>query len=208
LGYFFDDTAPSFQRFLEAQRRDRVRRLQEIREKLDALGMTIELPDLDEGRTPARSLGRPIVADALVKAGFVPHRRAAFERWIGECRPAFVPRVGPSPVEAIDIIHDAGGIASLAHPGLIGDDEFVEALAAGGRLMALEVFHSEHDALATVTYRELAHRFNLIATGGSDFHREDPDSTRVLGAVSLPDDEFERLRAAASRRARPTGLPA
>jgi predicted metal-dependent phosphoesterase TrpH len=209
LGYYLDERAPSFQRFLESQRSDRLRRLRAICERLEHLGMTIDLPALRRDVPPGRSLGRPLVADALVASGFVPDRRAAFDRWIGEGRPAFVPRVGPTPLEVIQIIGDAGGIASLAHPGLVRDDALVESLAAGGSLDALEVFHSEHDAAATARYLALARRFDLVVTGGSDFHCEDPGSTRVLGAVSLPAGEFQRLRAVASaRRGRPTPRPA
>jgi predicted metal-dependent phosphoesterase TrpH len=201
LGYYLDEAAPGFQAFLERQRRDRVRRLFEMRDRLERLGMRIELPDLGEASPQGRAFGRPLLADALVSAGAVPDRRAAFERWIGEGRPAFVPRRGPSPVEAIGIIADAGGVASLAHPALVRDDAFVEELAAGGRLPAIEVFHSEHDRLATDRYLALARRFNLIATGGSDFHGDQPESPRTLGAIHVPLDEFRRLESAATRRA-------
>jgi predicted metal-dependent phosphoesterase TrpH len=198
LGYYLDADAPAFQAFLDDQRRDRIRRLHAICEKLDRLGMPIELPALGETVPPGRSLGRPVVADALVAAGFVPDRRAAFDRWIGAGRPAFVPRVGPTPLEAIAIVRNAGGIASLAHPRLIRDEGFVESLAASGELPALEVFHSEHDAAATARYLALARRFNLLVTGGSDFHGERACSGRALGGVSLPALEFQRLHAAAS----------
>jgi predicted metal-dependent phosphoesterase TrpH len=200
LGYYLDDGAPGFQGFLERQRSDRLRRLLAMRERLHRLGMTIELPDLAGASPQGRSFGRPLVADALVASGAVPDRRAAFDRWIGEGRPAFVPRVGPTPLEAIEIVSEAGGVASLAHPGLVRDDLFVERLAAGGRLPAIEVFHSEHDRASTDRYLALARRFKLIATGGSDFHCDQPESTRTLGAIGVPVEEFRRLEAEASRR--------
>ena len=199
LGYYLDGESAPLQQFLEGQRRDRVRRLREICDRLAALGMPLELPSLQTVTPSGHSLGRPLVADALIAAGYVPDRRAAFDRWIGAGRPAFVPRRGASPLQVVEIIRAAGGVASLAHPGLIGDDRLVEAMVSDGRLPAIEVFHPEHDLPAIERYLALARQFDLVATGGSDYHGEQADSRRTLGSVSLPAAEFARLEALASR---------
>ena len=95
-----------------------------------------------------RSLGRPSVAKALVKAGHVADIRQAFDQLIGEGKPAFIPRRGPCPADVIGIINRAGGIASLAHPGLLKRDDLIPGMIDAG-LTAVEAFHSEHDATTT-----------------------------------------------------------
>ena len=96
-------------------------------------------------RESGRSIGRPQVARAMIDAGHVADTREAFDRWLGRGRPGFVPREGPTPKQVIDIIHHAGGIASLAHPGQRGIDARIPALRDAG-LDAIEAFHPDHDA--------------------------------------------------------------
>jgi predicted metal-dependent phosphoesterase TrpH len=96
-------------------------------------------------------------------------------------------------------IHEAGGVASLAHPGLIGRDEWVRDFAASG-LDALEAFHSEHDAAATRRYLALAAQFGLAVSGGSDFHGDEAHGGVELGSVSLPDECFDALMARRAAR--------
>jgi 3',5'-nucleoside bisphosphate phosphatase len=123
----------------------------------------------------------------------------AFERWIATGRPAFVPRTGASPVEVVRQIHAAGGLASLAHPVLVGPtgeaDEaaWIERLVSEG-LDAIEAYHSKHDADATARYLSLAARLGIVVTGGSDFHGDPQHGPAAPGAVSLPPDRFDLLK--------------
>jgi predicted metal-dependent phosphoesterase TrpH len=145
-------------------------------------------------------VGRPAVADALVSAGRAATRSEAFDLWLGEGRPAFVPRRGAGAREVIDVIHDAGGLASIAHPGLLQMDDLVEALTASG-LDAIEACHSEHDAETEAYYRDMAMRLGVAVSGGSDFHGE-AGRARELGEVVLSARDFEILSQRAGARAR------
>ena len=195
LGYFFDPSDAAFAAFLQAQRADRLSRVREIVDRLHTLGLDIDPSALARAAAayPGRSLGRPQIADALVAAGHAADRTDAFDRLIGQGRPGFVARRGPSPETVIAALGAAGGIASLAHPVLLDDDALVERLAGAG-LTALEVRHSEHDARAEAHYRRVAGRFGLLVTGGSDFHGPGAHHRRALGDVTLPAADFARLR--------------
>lgn len=201
LGYFFDPASPEFADFLRAQRAHRVSRAREIVRRLAELGKPIELDAVlrRASEDPSHAVGRPHIAHALVAAGHVPDRSAAFDTLIGEGCPAYVPRTGASVGEVVRIVQRAGGIASLAHPRLLGDDESIPALASEG-LAAIEVHHSEHDPADVKRYRRLADRLHLAVSGGSDFHGETRGSRALLGLVTLPADDFARLAAAAGDR--------
>ncbi len=193
LGYFFDAADATLRGFLERQQQERRRRVAEIAARLGALGMAVDAaPILAEG-LDGRSIGRPALADALVSSGRAATRREAFDLWLGEGKPAFVPRRGAGAAEVIQVIHAAGGLASIAHPGLLQMDDLIETLAIAG-LDAIEARHSDHDARAEAHYRALASRLGLAVSGGSDFHGED-GRRRELGQVVLPKEDFVRLAA-------------
>ena len=124
-------------------------------------------------------------------AGHVSSMREAFDRWLGSGRAAFVPRIGPAPEEVVAIVHAAGGLISLAHPGRTAIDERIPRLRNAG-LDALEVFHSDHAAADVERYGALAATLDLLVTGGSDFHA-DPASPLRPGDVTLPRPAWERL---------------
>jgi predicted metal-dependent phosphoesterase TrpH len=171
LAYFVNPSDETLGSFLLRQRAHRIGRLREIAARLQTLGCGVDLEPLlaDAASSAGRSVGRPLIADALVAAGHARDRTDAFDRLLGNGRPAFVPRSGPPPDEVISIVIHAGGIVSLAHPGLTCMDEVIPRLAEAG-LAALEVRHSDHDALTEQRYRELAARHGLAVSGGSDFH--------------------------------------
>ena len=194
LAYFIDIADVEFQRFLAAQRVSRVARLEAIGARLAELGMPVKLEAvLALARLQSSiSVGRPQVARAMVAAGHVRDMHQAFDRWLGSDRPAFVPRVGPTPEQVVEIVHAAGGIVSIAHPGRTQIDDRLGPLHEAG-LDAIEVYHSDHDAAAVEKYAAVAARFGLLVTGGSDFH--DPASALRPGAVTLPDGDWQRLQA-------------
>ena len=99
------------------------------------------------------------------------------------------------------MIHAAGGIASVAHPVKIGRDDLVRSMAADG-LDAIEVYHPDHGAAATIRYRDLADELDLLVTGGSDYHGPGSDRAAAFGRVSLPASEFAPLGGAAGSRGR------
>lgn len=203
LGYFLNPADEAFARFLAAQRTTRVHRALAITERLEALGMPTDLgPWLtDDANRSGKSIGRPQVARAMVQAGHVADTQEAFDKWLGSDRPAFVTRTGPPPEQVIDVIHRAGGLASLAHPGRTRIDARIPDLAAAG-LDAIEVYHSDHDAAAVERYRAMARELDVLVTGGSDFHGDPARGVRP-GSATLPDEQWQRLRAARHRHALP-----
>lgn len=201
LGYFFDPGSTALTQFLQAQRSNRIRRVREIGARLAELGCRIEIEPLVEAAARGgRTIGRPAVADALVTAGHSVDRNDAFARLLGRGCPAFVPRTGVAGAAVLETIHAAGGIASLAHPGIAKDDELIEALAAVG-LDAIEVWHSDHSPEQQTYYAALADRLAIARSGGSDYHGDGIHRASRLGGVLLPPADFRRLeRLAAGSR--------
>jgi len=201
LGYFLDPREARLIEFLRTQRERRVERVRFIAARLADLGVPIDVQSILEGspRDGNRSIGRPQVARALQRAGHVADTREAFDRFLSAGRPAFVSRPGTVPEMVIAIIHNAGGLASLAHPGRTRVDSRIEALARAG-LDALEVYHSDHDETAIERYQGMASRLGLLISGGSDFHG-DPTHGIEPGASTLPAAEWQRLNAGRHRHA-------
>jgi len=191
LGYWIDGAAPSFAAFLDEQRARRVARVEAIGAALAGIGAAIDLGPLltHIERRPGTSVGRPDLARLLVGAGHAASVQDAFDRFLGAGCPAYVARSGVSPEAVFAIIHAAGGLASLAHPGVTRRDDRLAAWADAG-LDALEAYHSDHSAAEEALYLERAAALGLLVTGGSDFHGDDPmtDRTRrrVVGGVTLP----------------------
>jgi predicted metal-dependent phosphoesterase TrpH len=146
-----------------------------------------------------KALGRPMIARLLVATRHARDIADAFDRYLGAGQPAFVARRGAAPAEVIALLARAGGLVSFAHPGKLGQDELIPSLAAAG-LAAIEVFHPDHDEAARDRYRRIAGQFNLLVSGGSDYHGPGSGRAEALGKVGLPREAFEALerRAAAS----------
>jgi len=195
LGYFIDHRAPLLSDFLKAQVADRRRRVREMIAKLDAIGVHVDADQLlgGHGGLDAKWIGRPLLARALVRAGRVRSQREAFELYLAEGGAAWVPRRAPSPEQVVELIHQAGGIAALAHPGLMSRDEWIPPMAAAG-LDALEVYYIEHSPEMTTHYRILAGRLGLAMSGGSDYHGDPSHGPARPGSVSLPEAAFDALK--------------
>jgi predicted metal-dependent phosphoesterase TrpH len=207
LGYFIEADSSTLGVFLAEQRQRRIDRVRQMIERLGELG--IEL-DADAVLSPAKgdaskAAGRPWIARALVQAGAVANIREAFDRYLKKGQPAFVSRVGPTPAEVFSQIHAAGGIASLAHPGLLGCDDLIPAFVAAG-LDAIEAHHSKHTADDTQRYLEIARRHDLAISGGSDYHGDPSHDVVGIGGVSLPRELLQPLKdRRATRRATASG---
>lgn len=207
LGYFVDIDSPPLQRFLTEQRQHRLDRIRGMVERLAQLGIDLDLNTiLEPGREDqSRSIGRPYIARALMAGGHVATIGEAFDRYLSKGQAAFVPRIGASPEEVFARIHDAGGMASLAHPVLSKQDDRIPAFVEAG-LDALEVYHSDHNAATSARYLELARSLDLVITGGSDFHADEEHGGGGPGSVSLPQADYDRLlERRAARRATAAG---
>lgn len=200
LGYFMNTASAALEAFLAEQRVRRIDRVREIVARLAAHGIALDGEAIVRPavENPASAVGRPAVARALIEARIVADTREAFDAWLSRGRPGFVPRMGPTPAQVFDQVHRAGGIVSLAHPGLLARDgwipEFVQA-----DLDAIEVYHSKHDATATARYLGIARQHRLLMSGGSDFHGDDAHGPSGPGAVTLPKDAFDALAAGVRR---------
>ena len=206
LGYFLDPRAPELRVFLAGQRQRRLDRVGRIIARLEQLGLRLDAdailrPAIDQ---PGMSIGRPAIARALVAAGYVKTSNEAFASWLSRGRPGFVAREGAAPDNVIAQVHAAGGVASLAHPGLLRRDEWIAGFASSG-LDAIEAYHTNHDEEATGRYRSIAHRLGLSLSGGSDYHADDSHGSAHPGSVSLPAGAFDQLRDRATSRATASG---
>jgi predicted metal-dependent phosphoesterase TrpH len=200
LAYFLPDLTEALRDLLAEQRRNRLDRARLIAEKLAAAGAPIDVDALMEAGAGlgGKSLARPQIAQALIAAGHAATVAEAFERYLAEDGPAYVPHRGASPAQVIDLIARAGGISSLAHPGYTKKDEIIPDLVAAG-LTAIEAYHSSHDAQMVDRYLGVARHYGLAVTGGSDFHGEGTRRSEFFGVVNLPADEFDRLQERAER---------
>lgn len=201
LGLNVDHTSLDFQNRLEGLRKARRERIHVIVETLNKLGIKI---DADEvfALAKGKSVGRPHVARALVKKGVVASTDQAFKRFLGRTAPAYVKTYDLVPAEAFAMIRQAGGIPVLAHPAFVGDDTVIPTLIGAG-LMGIEVFHRYEDESVWENYLRMAERYQLLVTGGSDFHGYDRSTkSSDLGEVTLPYEYFQKLdQAMASARA-------
>jgi predicted metal-dependent phosphoesterase TrpH len=191
LGYFADAESPRLTALLQAVRDARAERAREIAGRLARAGVPIDvdaLLDPAEARA-GRSIARPRIARALVEAGHVASIAEAFDRFLSEGRPAFVPHRGPTPAAVVEAVRAAGGMAVLAHPGTTDRDGLVPVLVSAG-LSALEAYHSAHDAATTDRYLAFARQHGLAVTGGSDFHGPGARRSEFFGRVALPPREF------------------
>jgi predicted metal-dependent phosphoesterase TrpH len=174
LGYYVDTADQTLLRRLISQRRVRDSRNEGIVARLNELGIPVTMAHVMEaaGREPGKdeTIGRPHIADALVRLGVVATTQEAFDRYLAEGKAAYVappPRI--SPLEAFAWIHEAGGTAIVAHPGLYRNDALAERFLLSGA-DGLEAYHSDHEPAAEAYFRELAERHGKLVTGGSDFH--------------------------------------
>jgi len=203
LGYFVDPGAPRLRALLERMLRGRRERGASIVERLRAAGVAVELADI-LAAAQGEVVGRPHVADVLVRQGVVADRAEAFDRFLAFGRPAYVPRDLASLAEALETLRGAGGVPVLAHPGYtpIGVDELagkLRRLRAWG-LRGLECDYPSHDAGLTARLQRIAASHGLVATAGSDFHgpglREGSRLGRATEGREIGDEVLERLEAA------------
>lgn len=189
LGYWFDYQQPWLVERLQYLQEDRLQRCYLMAQKLADLQMPVNVDSII--KAAGASVGRPHLAKAMLKEGYVKTEKEAFRKWLGNGLPAYAPRVKFSPFEAVDIVQRAGGVAVLAHPGVGVPDSLIGPLANMG-LGGIEVYHPEHNLQAERKYLQFARYFRLAVTGGSDFHgRKD----RGLGCKTTVLKQMERLAA-------------
>lgn len=176
LGYGIDAKDPVLLERLVSLRQVRNRRNEQMIARLNQLGIEISLGEVEREAALSThkdgTVGRPHFAKVLVRKGYVKEVREAFDRYLAEGAAAYVNTPRIEPLEAVRWIHEAGGTAIMAHPGLYRNDPLVQKLLNGG-IDGLEAYHSDHDEEAERKYRLLAESYGKLVTGGSDFHGSD-----------------------------------
>jgi 3',5'-nucleoside bisphosphate phosphatase len=203
LGYYLDAENPRLATELSKFQAVRQGRIGEMVARLNELKIPIKAEAVF-ALANCRSPGRPHVARTLVAGGWCSNLDEAFERFLKKGRAAWVPKFKISAVDAVELIHQAGGLAVMAHPGLNHHDELIPILVAAA-MDGLECFHSKHSTSVTQRYLEMADRYHLLVTGGSDCHGMSKGRP-LIGSIKIPYDCVERLRHAMLKRAGESGL--
>jgi 3',5'-nucleoside bisphosphate phosphatase len=196
LGYYVDYESDSLNTQLEKLRAGRLDRAGKIVAKLNEAGVNVimdRVVEIAEGG----AVGRPHIARAIVEIGAAGSIASAFGRYLVRGRPTYVPRYKLTPFQAMEIIREASGVPVFAHPGTHNHDELIPGLVEAG-LKGIEVYHTDHSACHVRRYLEVARRYDLIPTGGSDSHGPDNVKTVEIGSVTVDLSIVHRLRAAAN----------
>ncbi len=206
LGYYVDRANAPLEEALARTRGGREERNVKIMALLKEAGASIEWEDVRQ-HAGEEVVGRPHFAKAMVEAGFVKTFREAFDLYLAWGKSAYADRFRLPPSEGLKLIAGSGGIPVLAHPYTVKLEpeelrDVVGELVAGG-LKGIEVYYPEHRTKRRRQYLELCAEFDLIATGGTDFHGDLNPKVRLArghGSLKIPDGVLPELRAAAARR--------
>lgn len=197
LGLHLSRPAP-IERELADFREARRERAGRIVERLNALGIPVTVDDV-LAQAAGGAVGRPHIARALVAGGWARDLRDAFDRLLGNGRPAYVEKRRLAIADAIRLIHEAGGIAVYAHPGAGATRARLEALRAAG-LDGVEVRHPSHSAEDIARIGALADHLALLPSGGSDWHGTG-EGPRTIGSMRIPEAWLDRQDARVRERA-------
>lgn len=203
LGYFVQENHPALLALLGQLKTSRHERIFQIIGKLATVGLHLQPEDVIEEAKDG-VYGRPQVALALVRHGYVRTIEEAFERYLGNRRPAYVSHFKLTPRQVIERVLEAGGIPVLAHPAISGCDDLIPNLVKSG-LAGLEVYYLEHDRAMVVRYLQMAKKWKLLVTGGSDFHG-DTGKAPPFGAPGLTEVDIQTLLEKV-KEIEPEGLP-
>ncbi len=197
LGYFLDTKNPTLLKRIGEFQSVRQSRIREMVAALNKLGIPLKAESVF-ALANCKSPGRPHVARALVKEKLIGNLDEAFEKYLKKGRPAWVPKTKMSALEGVELIHQAGGLAVMAHPGLNRTDDIIPDLVKAG-LDGIECFHTKHSTVMSERYLEIAEKYNLLVTGGSDCHgfsKKQP----LIGTVKLPYEHVEKLKEKVAQR--------
>jgi len=192
LGYHIDIYNVELRKQLDILVAHRHERTKQIINKLKQLGYTIDYLRVLELAEHATSIGRPHIARALIEKGYFSTVSEVFTTLLDKNGSAYVPHYKLTPLQVIALIKRAGGIPVLAHPGLVGNDTIILELIHYG-LLGLEVYHPTHDQVQTQKYLDMAKQYQLLVTGGSDFHAIPTRFPPKLGLFTIPANLAKKL---------------
>ncbi len=198
LAYHIQYQDAEFLDFLAQFSEDRFSRLARMIEKLNELNVKISLEDLKPYLKNEISPGRPHLAQALVRLGYVANLKEAFQFYLDRGKPAYIARKSVEASEVILELFKNGAVPVLAHPGLIRNFETVFPKLLESKLSGIEVYHPSHSKQQKDRFLKLAMENHLIITGGSDFHGIEKNK-KALGSVSVPEEAIIKLRQTAEK---------
>ena len=197
LGYFLDTQHPRLLNEMAKFQAVRQQRIRDMVARINELGVPLETEAVF-ALANCRAPGRPHVARALVKANLCANLDEAFERFLKRHRPAWVPKMKMSALDAIALIHEAGGLAVMAHPGLNKCDEVIPELVKAG-LDGIECYHTKHTNTTAARYLNFTKQYGLLVTGGSDCHGLSKGKP-LIGGIKLPIHYVHKMQKALAKR--------
>ncbi len=199
LGYFIDYNNPKLKTTLADSRSSRRERAKAMIARLNELNIDIDWQQVQQ-IAGSSTIGRPHIARAMLDKGYIKSFKEAFDKYIGLGAPAYVERHKITPPQAVTLISEASGLPVLAHPLTVNEPEalIVELKAAG--LVGIEVYYNDYSEDKRNMLARLADRYNLIATGGSDYHGLDDSTETMLGDANVPPESAGRLIALARQQ--------
>lgn len=202
LGLLFDGENLEIQNSMAQVRENRVGRMERIIKRLNEAGIDISMADVEAERSEGATLGRPHLADALIKKGVAKNRDEIFSNFLHNNSKFYIPHYSPTPIDVIKMIKRAGGVAVIAHPfaslrgRTITEDSFAKMVEAG--LDGIEIDHRDHSAAERELLLKIAGDFDLVKTGSSDYHGEGKLNT--LAEFTTSPDQWEKLESRANQR--------
>jgi len=175
LGYNINHNDEVLKNTLSFLKKQRINRAFKIVEKLNKLNINITYNEI-KNKSPNGVIGRPHVSRLLIEKGCVHDMKEAFEKYLGNQAPAYVPRYKITPSEAIELIKSSGGFSVIAHPKSINSDYLLLDILKND-VDGIEVYHPTHNSTDREKYLSIANKYNLIVTAGSDFHAPPSDSS-------------------------------
>lgn len=191
LAYFIDTTNPDLLNYLEFFRKERMKRAERILKKLKNLNVEISMDDV-LAESKAGVVGRPHIAQALMRKGYCKTFNDAFARYLGNQAPAYERKVHVSPSSAFTIISEAGGLSFVAHPANMDEAVMRELIESG--VDGIEVTHPSHNQQQSAYYRGVANNYFLLTCGGSDFHGGKRSDEGNLGKYIIGHQELKDMR--------------
>ncbi len=191
LGYFIDIENEELQKYLSFFREERLYRAKRMIKKLNSLNIDINIDDvLSEANNSA--IGRPHIASALLRHGFVNDYYDAFHRYLRDNGPAYERKIHISPQSALKLISDAGGLSFIAHPGHLKESVLMNLINAG--VDGIEVIHPSHNDFQVKFYRGIVNQYCLLESGGSDFHGGNKGDYDNLGKYLLNEARLDAMK--------------
>jgi hypothetical protein len=194
LGHFVDPEHPSLKRFEDFLADRRRARMTEIVVKLAKLGVQLRAEDIEK-HSGGKTIGRPHVARAIMDTGVVRSVKEAFDRFLGEGKPAYVQRYRLEARDAVELVASAGGTTTVAHPGVSKLEKGDLARLREAGVSGVEVHHTDHNPSVRDKYLRAAAELDLIPTAGSDYHGPTIAPDRNFGDVTMSEEDFARLEA-------------